>query len=202
MAGLSFGRKVVAAQPPATHEVRAESRSGKWMLTSIGSLGYLVLGILVVFAIGGIAEAAGVTMPTAVVPAVGLAIPAIAAWRGATVSAAVRPTDVVVRNRWRTEVVLVGEIEAVEAGTSAPYILLTSAMMLRDLFTMSDDDMTEEGDEALPNLLKIRRRGRRWRLPVYATFAMSADPAAMQPFLDALAAIGHEVVDERPTPTT
>ncbi len=67
---------------------------------------------------------------------------------------------------------------------------------------MSDDDMIDEGDDELANLLKIRRRGRRWRLPVYATFGMSADPGAMQPFVDALAAIGHEVVDERPIPTT
>jgi len=202
MVGLSFGRKVVAAQPPATHEVRAESSSGKRMLTSIGTLGYLILGILVASAIHVVVEAAGATMPFWVGLGVGLAIPVVAAWRGATISATVRPTDVVVRNRWRTEVVMVGEIEAVEVGTSAPYILLTLAVMVRDLFSTSDDDVIDDDDEELPKLLKIRRRGRRWRLPVYATFAMSVDPAAMQPFLDALAGIGHEVVDERPTPTT
>lgn len=172
------------------------------MLTAVGFLGYLIPGVLVALAVDRIVEAAGAEMPPAVQVGVGLAIPVIAAWRGATVSATVRPTDVVVRNRWRREVLPHGEIEAVQVGMSAPYFLLAFVLSVRDTFTSSDDQMIDDDDMDLPEMLTIQRRGRRRWLPLYATFGMAADREAMQPFLDALAATGHEVVDERLTTTT
>ncbi len=199
MSGLSIGRKDVAAQPPATHEIRAESPTGRRVLAFVGFLGYLIPGALAMFAVGSIVDAAGVETSVAIRLAVFLAIPLLAAWRGATVSASVRPTDVVVRNRWRRVDVPLGEIEAVEVGTSAPYFLLALVLSVRDTFTSSDVELVDDDDLDLPDMLKMRRRGRRRRLPMYATFGMAADSDAMRPFLDALAATGHGV-DLAPSP--
>ena len=136
-------------------------------------------------------ETTGVEIPVSVQLGIVLAFAVLAAWRGSTVSAIVRPTEVFVRNRWRSVTVPLGEIEAVETGASVPYTTINVVDYVRYQFS-SDSAMA--ADMLNPSdLLKIRRRGHRRRLPVYATLGMGSYVDDMQPFLTALAAAGHAV---------
>ena len=180
----------------------ARCRQGRVVLAVVGFIGYLVPAVLAAMGMDALIEAAGAEPPRALGLGVMIGVPLLAAWRGATVTAAVGPTDVVVRNRWRRVSVPLGDIEAVEVGTSGPYFLLTFVLSVRDTFASADDQLIGDDDIDLAQMLKIKRRGRR-RLAVYGTLGMSGDLDAVRPFLDALAATGHAVdLQQSPAPPT
>ena len=120
-------------------------------------------------------------------------------WRGATVSAAVRPDGVSVRNRWRRVLVPFGEITAIEVRQSVTYGILGVGLSVWHLFGPSYQALDVDGLVGETHLLMIGRRGHRRRLPLSATLGMARHPDEMAPFLEALAAHGHRA--ELPGPT-
>lgn len=179
-------------------EVRAESRTARRRHVAMGVIGYLVPAVLLALGVKTLFESMGVdlTPPTVIaVVAVGLAI---AVWRGATVSAAVRPDGLRVRNRWRQLVVPWNEVESAEIGSSITYGLFD---LVDDLYDIANNTAsvgsTPEEDMQFSDVLLIARRGRRRRLPVYATLGMTRHPAEMRAFVDAIAAHGIDVTRER-----
>ncbi len=172
--------------------VVARCRLGRWQLGLVGFFGYIVPGLLVAIAVDHLVDAVGSETTLGIRLAIAAAVPVIAAWRGATVSAAVQRDAVRVRNRWRTVVVPFGEIEAVEVRSSALYGVLGFALSIYELFS-TDYAAVRASELTRSDLLAITRRGHRRRLPLYGTLGMARDLDAMQPFLAALAAAGHPV---------
>lgn len=173
------------------HETRARCPAARWILGLVGFFGYLIPGALFAMVVLKLLDAVGVDTSVAMNFGILLSVPVFAAWRGSTVAALVRPGEVVVRNRWRTTVVPLGDIEAVEVGTSLTYALVGVGMSIWYLFSSYsavDPDLFDQSD-----MLLIRRRGHKRLLAVSATLGMGLHVDAMQPFFEALDAAGHPI---------
>lgn len=164
----------------------------------VGLLGYLVPSVVLAISVRELVRSLGGDLSLPVLGLVTVAILAIPLWRGATVAAVVRPDGILVRNRWRRIVVPWDRVVSVEIAMSGSYSTLDLAEDLRALFTSEPTPGVEEFEQQ-NDVLKITRRGRRRRLPVYATLGLTLHLDTMQPFLDALEAHGVSVDRTRPS---
>jgi hypothetical protein len=136
-----------------------------------------------------------VDVSSAVILGIAALFTLVAVWRGATVSTAVRPDGVRVRNRWRQVTVPFSEIVGVEIRSSLAYgfvgVLLSLWLTFRPDYSAIDADALDRAGGT--DMVMLRRSGHRRMLPVAATMGMARHFDEMQPYFDALAAHGHEV---------
>ena len=159
--------------PTAAPEVAARCPNARLWYGAVGFFVYTAVGMFVTVSIIIAADAFGSDIPRMIPISVLASIPVVAVWRGATVSAAVRPGGVWVRNRWRQVEVPFSEIIDVEVRESLQYGLLSLAFnqwAWSNSYSALGIDMVY-GPGAL---LMIRRQGHRNRLPVFATLGMTA----------------------------
>jgi hypothetical protein len=191
--GSLIGRGRTGSPPhvTATTEVRARCATAKWAIGIVGFFGYLFPAALVGLALGRLVDATGVPTTMLTRAVVLLAPLAVVVWRGARVTAAVRPDGLYIRNRWRSTLVPFGDIERIEAGTSIAYSLVGLVVSIR----LIGSGYFAPQPEFLGNadMLLVTCRGRRLPRSVSATLGMAMHLEAMEPFLDALAAAGHPV---------
>ena len=90
--------------------VAAKSTGPRWALTATGFVVYFVLGVFVAMAIEPLVGA--FTFPVRL--AFGLVPAVVAAIRGATVAAVVKPDGLYVRNRWRQQTIPWSEVGSVD----------------------------------------------------------------------------------------
>jgi hypothetical protein len=164
----------------------------------VGVLGYSIPSVVLAIGIRELVRRLGGDLSLPVMGMVIVSILAIPLWRGATVAAVVRPDGLLVRNRWRRIVVPWDRVVSAEIAMSGSYSTLDLAEDLRALFT-SEPTLGVEEFEQQNDVLKVTRRGRRRRLPVYATLGLTLHLDTMQPFLDALSAHGVQVVRTQPS---
>ena len=167
--------------------VAAKSTGPRWALAATGFVIYFVLGVFVAMAIGPLAG--GFTFPVrlafALVPAV------IAAVRGATVAAVVKPDGIYVRNRWRQQTIPWSEVRSVDESASIGYTVVLS---IRTLYWMFGPAHHHYGEhvEFGSSLLTVHREGHRLGIPLYATLGHPMGPH-QEPFRAALTAADHPV---------
>ncbi len=184
-----------------TSDVRVQCSTARWRHVTIGFIGYLIPIVVGVFGTTALVESMGVDVPPRTATVTVVVLLAIVVWRGATVSAAVRPDGLRVRNRWRQLVVPWHEIESAEVGSSITYALFDLVDSVRELVDGTDSGLSAEEEMQVSDVLLVTRRGRRRRLPVYATLGLTRNPDEMLAFLDAVEAHGVAVTRERPSPT-
>lgn len=178
-------------------EISAESSIARRRHVVMGLLGYFLPVAFLAIGITTLVESAGVDVSQPMRIGLIAVLLAVVLWRGGTVSAGIRADGVRVRNRWRQLVVPWDQITAAEVGSSIPYGLFD---LVDDMANESMSGSSAEEDMQLSDILLIERRGRRRRLPVYATLGLARRPAELQAFVDALAARGIDVTHERRRP--
>lgn len=117
---------------------------------------------------------------------------AIVIGRGVTMAAEIGEDGIRVRNRWRSVRVGWDEIEEVELSVSGPWMLADLVEDTVEIFR-SGGEHHEPVDARTHDLIALTRRGRRWRLKVYASSGITADARAMQEVTSAFAARGFRV---------
>ena len=167
--------------------VAARSRAVRWVLAATGFVIYFVLGVFVMMALGPLAD--GVEFPARL--AFGIVPGVVAAIRGATVTAVVKPDGLYVRNRWRQQTIPWSEVTSIKESASIGYTVVLS---VRTLMWMFGPRRHNYGDhvEFGSSLLAVHREGHRFGIPLYATIGNPLD-AHQEAFLAALARAGYPV---------
>lgn len=167
--------------------VAARSTGQRWALALTGFVVYFMLGIFVMMASGSIAD--GVDFPARL--AFGLVPGFVAAIRGATVKAVVKPDGIYVRNRWRQQTIPWSEVRSVDESASIGYTVVLSIRTLVWMFGPAHD---HHGHHVRlgSSLLSVHRHGRRRGIPLYATIGNPMGPH-QEAFRAALASADHPV---------
>ncbi|MFN3256772.1 MAG: hypothetical protein ACE37B_13860 [Ilumatobacter sp.] len=188
----------LAGQP----QVRGACRTARWRHVSIGLIGYSVPIVAVALGGSALVESMDVELPPRTSIAIIAVLLATVVWRGATVSVIALPDGIRVRNRWRRTIVPWHEIESAAIGSSISYGLFDLVDGMRDIVNDSASELSVEEELQFSDVLLLVRRGRRRRLPVYATLGLTRDLDELRAFLDAIEAHGITIERERPAETT
>ena len=167
--------------------VAAKSTGPRWALTATGFVVYFVLGVFVAMAIEPLVGA--FTFPVRL--AFGLVPAVVAAIRGATVAAVVKPDGLYVRNRWRQQTIPWSEVGSVDESASIGYTVVLS---IRTLLWMFGPSRHNYGHHVRlgSSLFSVHREGHRFGIPLYATLGHPMGPH-QAPFRAALTAADHPV---------